>query len=332
MTAPFPRRRALGTLLVAALVVTAGCSGPPDRLDASVKEVPSDIVLGSPESGAPVPAPVPPAVPVLTGPGVPPSLFDLGVPTGPSTTTPRTTPTTGPVRPACPTADPFSTPRRDAPNRVTEPPPAGPLPYRIDGTFSVSGANARQGRFPTSSTRTIANIRPTGSGFTYEVAAELAGTTTTTGYQVIRQSDVPGEAGIYVTFVATRAPSGATARFQPTLPIKFTEFPMVPNVSVTAAGTDPASATTVAWTTTVRQKARVDACGTPLDAITVQLTDGRATSPSTDVAFTATYAIATQFGGIAVADTVALQGREGLDDVSRRIVSTIDVEPGRAAR
>lgn len=331
MIVSFPRR---WPMVLAALAVTAAaCGGPPDPLDVAVKEVPSDIVLGSAASGAAVPAPVPPSVPVLSGPGVPPSLFDPPAFEVPAGSTPPngprpTSPTTAP--PACPAADPFAVPKREARNDIAEPPPTGPLPYRVDGSFDVSGANARKGRFPVSSTRTVQSVRATANGFTYEVAAELAGTTTTTGYQVIRRSSVPGEAGLYVTFVATKAPSGATARFQPALPVKLVDIPLLAGTSQTAAGTDPASATTVSWTTTVGKKVRVDACGTVLDAISLELTDGRVAGPATDVTFTATYALATQFGGLSVADTVTLQGREGSEQVARKIAATVSADPGRA--
>jgi hypothetical protein len=303
-----------------ALSLLAGCAGPARRLDLGIKEVPSDIVLGSPESGAPAPAPVPPAVPVLVGPGLPPSFFPPTRSSGPTTIQPPS---------ACPQTDPLAAPKLQATTRITEAPPQGALPYRVDGKYTVSGSDSRSGRFPADSTRTVSAVQATASGFTYQVAAQLAGTTTTTGYQVIKDSEVPGEAGLYVTFIATEAPSGATARFQPALPMKLVELPMIANNSVTAAGTDPISATTVSWSTTVRQKTRVAACGTNLDAITVVLDSGRVDSPQTNVDFSATYAIGTQFGGLSLADTVKIAGREGLDTVSRDITSTVSADPGR---
>ncbi|HUQ38707.1 MAG TPA: hypothetical protein VM030_01010, partial [Acidimicrobiales bacterium] len=166
---------------------------------------------------------------------------------------------------------------------------------------------------------------------TYEVAAELGGTTTTTGYEVIEASPVPGEAGLYVTFVATRAPGSATARFQPALPLKVVELPIVPSATFTTAGTDPASQVAVSWRSTVTTKTRVDACGTPLDAYRVQLSDGRAVGPALDVTFTAAYAIGTQYGGLSLADELVVQGNEGDDTVSRRIKSTVSAEPGGRA-
>lgn len=312
-------RRRAGSVLVA-LSLLAGCAGPDRRLDLGIKEVPSDIVLGTPEAGAPAPAPVPPAVPVLVGPGLPPSFRMPGSPTAPTTTEPPL---------ACPKTDPLAAPRLQAATRITDPPPEGALAYRVDGTYSVSGSDARSGRFPPTSTRTIEAVQVTSTGFTYQVAAQLAGTTTTTGYQVIKTGDVPGEAGLYVTFVATEAPSGASARFQPALPMKLVDLPMIANNSVTAAGTDPISATTVSWSTTVRHKTRVAACGTNLDAITVSLEGGRVDGPQTNVDFSATYAIGTQFGGLSLADTVKIAGREGLDTVGRDISSTVSADPGR---
>lgn len=315
-------RPRVAAVMVMALMAGA-CGGPPDPLDVGVKELPSEIVLGSPESGAPAPAPAFPAVPVLVGPGVPPSLFTPA----PERREPPRAEEPPPV--PCPPTDPLAAPRLEAKNRIASPPPEGPLPYRVNGEFSVSGADPRSGRFPPDSVRTVGRVVNSPSGFTYEVAASLAGTVTTTGYQVITSAAVPGEAGFYVTFVDTKAPSGATARFRPPLPMKLLEFPIVAGNRVTAAGTDPISATTVSWTTSVGPKVRVAACGTPLDAITVDLVGGRVDGPETNVDFSAKYSIGTQFGGLLLADSLTVQGREGLDTVSRKIDSIISTEPGR---
>lgn len=306
-------------LLLLVTITAPACSGPTRSLDVGIKEVPSDIVLGSPESGAPAPPPVPAVVPVVVGPGLPPGLF---APPGGS----AQSSTTLPSKP-CPDTDPLMAPKRQATTTISDPPPEGTLPFRVQGVFSVSGPDAREGRFPSESTRTIAQLKPTATGFTYQVAAELAGTTRTTGYQVINRSSVPGELGLYVSFIDTESATGATSRFHPALPMKLVDLPMIANNTVTAAGTDPISATTVSWSTTVKQKQRVAACGTMLDSITVVLDSGRADGPDTDVDFSAIYSIATQFGGLSLADTVKTAGREGLDTIARDISSTVSADP-----
>lgn len=316
-------RSMVAAVVVALGLVAAACSGPSQPLDVSVKELPSDIVLGTPEAGAPAPPPIPPGVPVLVGPGVPPSMF-TPIP-GPPPTGPTTTTT---VPAACPDTDPLAAPKVEATNRATKPPVEGELPFRTSGTFSVSGANARTGTFGPTSTRTVTDVRATSTGFTYSVAEALSGTVSTVGYQVIPTSNVPGEAGIYVTFMHAEDGAGSTSAFDPPLPLKLAEFPLVANTSVTAAGTDPRTATTVSWTTTVGQKTRVPACGTPLDAYTLTLSNGRVDSPQTGVDFSVTYAIATQFGGLSISDKRVIRGREGLDDASREISSTVAVDPG----
>lgn len=319
-------RRGRVILLLVSTLVLVSCRGPADPLDVAVKEVPSDIVLGSPDSGSPAPPPIPPGAPVVVGPFVPSSIFDL--PPSSSPTSVAGSPTTTAPAPACPKADPLEAPKREATNRIFDPPPARALPYRVEGTFTVSGANPRSGTFPPTSIRTVSPARSTSTGFTYTVAAELAGTTTTTTYQVVKASDVPGEAGLYVASLVSRRSDGATSRFEPPLPMKLVDLPMVANTSVASAGTDPRSATTVSWRTTVRQKVRVDACGVPLDAYRVELVGGRVDGPDTNVDFVATYTIATQFGGLFVADTIEVKGREGLDDVTRKITSIVSVDPG----
>jgi hypothetical protein len=317
---------------VACALVATACGGPSNPLEIAVKEVPSDIVLGSPESGAPAPPPIPPGVPVLVGPGVPPSSFTSLV--APQATTsagraPATTTTVAPPPPAaCPATDPLAAPKREATNIATQPPTEGVLPFRNEGTFSVSGANARTGTFGPTSIRTVANVRMTATGFTYSVAEKLNGTTSTVGYQVINNSTVPGDPGLYVTSIHAADAAGATSQFDPPLPLKLTDFPMVQTTAVTAAGTDPRTATTVSWTTTVGQKRRVAACGTPLDAFVLELTGGRVDSPQTNVDFSVTYAIATQFGGLSIYDKRVITGREGLDQASRQISSTVAADPG----
>jgi hypothetical protein len=323
-------RMALASILCALL--SAACAGPSNPLDIAVKEVPSDIVLGTPESGAPAPPPIPPGVPVLVGPGVPASTFtSLASPPSTARTTGATTTTTGVTLPppvACPATDPLAAPKREATNRSTQPPPEGTLPFRNDGTFSVSGANARMGTFGPASTRRISDVRTTAAGFSYTVAETLNGTTSAVGYQVIPVSTVPGEAGLYVTSMHTADGAGATAQFDPPLPLKLAEFPLVQTNTVTAAGTDPRTGTAVSWTTTVGQKRRVAACGTPLDAFTLELTGGRVDSPQTHVDFTVTYAIATQFGALSIYDHRVITGLEGIDQASRDITSTAAADPG----
>lgn len=322
-------------LLVAASTL-AGCAGPREDVDVGIREFPSDVLLGEPDAPVVAPAPVPPTAVVLTGPflGDVPTAGGGGPTTSvsrPRTSTPggSTSTTTPRAAARCPAADPLAAPAAVADNRSTTPPVAATYTFRNDGTFDVSGPNARKGVFPSSSTRSVRNVRTVANGFTYEVAAELAGTTTTTRYQVIPTSDVPGEAGLYIAAVRTEAPGATTSSFSPPLPLKLLEFPAIPGISYTSAGTDPATATSMSFTATIGNKVRVDACGTPLDAIKVDLTSGRVDGPGTNVEFTATYAIATQFGGLSVQDTINVTGREGLDTVSRKNTAITNETPRR---
>jgi hypothetical protein len=72
----------------------------------------------------------------------------------------------------------------------------------------------------------------------------------------------------------------------------------------------------------------VDACGTVLDAWTVSVTGTIASaSTTTNLAITATYHVATQFGGIIVADDVQLNGTDHGTSAAYHDASVISTRP-----
>ncbi len=325
-------RALVGALLLA--LSAAACSGPREPLDVGVREVASNIVLGA-QGGRvdrPVAAPIPPA----------PVAVNLPTPArvpAPPRFAPTPTPAP-PIEDPCPTADPLFVPAHAAPDDLGEPPVEESFAYRNDGTFSVSGPNANEGVFDQPSTRAIEEVLVDPDGdVTYDVVAELAGTTTRSSYLVRNarpvedplgvgdQAGLDPQRGFYLTAVESTLPDGSTTTFAPAAPLRLLRFPAFVGDTFDAVGTDPLSGTTMQYTATVAARARVDACGELIDAIRVELTEGRIDGPNANVEFAATYDIATQYGGLIVRDQVAVSGREGLDNVTRSNIATISRVP-----
>lgn len=319
-------------VLLLAATLTASCGAPADPLDLGFKEVPSDVVLGT-QTTPPPPGPPPAA----GGPErlipLPPSIVALPPPPFEPGRRPIVAP---PPSPVCRTADPLRAPAVEAPSSVAAPPRDAQYLYRNRGTFEVSGANARRGSFPETSLRTIKVLAVSDDRrvFDFSVAETLGDITTATTYRVVKPVagavPAPGaaaEAGLYIVRLESARASGETAVFSPTPELRLAAFPLVRGAQVQTRGVDPTSATTMSFTSTVTGKARVDACGEPLDSFTLELTEGSVLSPEQDLDFAATYAVGTQFGGLLLRDTVAFTGTDGDAGVSRSNTATITRSP-----
>jgi hypothetical protein len=225
----------------------------------------------------------------------------------------------------------------EAPPRITSPPTAAQYLFRTDGTFKTSGADAREGRFPSASLRTVSGGIPNASdnGFFFNVQETLGSVTTKTDYEVITSQPL-GTAfapGIYLYRVTSRGSDGQEDVFQPSPSLPLAAFPLTRGARIEARGVDPTTASAMSFVSTVAGKARVDACGEPLDSWTLELTQGRFLRPEkdTDLEFSATYSLGTQFGGVILRDTVAYAGTEQGSGLSRTVTSTIAQVPRPAA-
>lgn len=312
-------------------VFTAGCAAPERPLSLGFKEVPSDVVLGAQNPGsedagiAPAPdrnSPLPPSIVAL-----PPPAFEMG----------RRPVVAPPTLPICPAADPLVAPAVEAPANIDAPPVPGQYLFRNNGTFEVSGPDARRGKFPATSLRTVQLLfqEEDRSVFEFNVSEILGDITTTTAYRVVRTSDLTatpagaGEPGLYIRQVESRRADGESTVFNPTPPLKLAALPLVRGARVESRGVDPTTATAMSFVSTVAGKARVDACGQPLDSFTLELSEGTVLSPQQDLDFAATYAIGTQFGGLVLRETVAFTGTDGDAGVSRSNTATISQTPKR---
>jgi hypothetical protein len=327
------RTRLLPVLLLG--VLAAGCAGPDRPLSVGFREVPSDVVLGAQSTPTPVaPAPAPTLLPDLVLPP-PPSVVALPPPTfevrDPVTTGP--VPLPAPTASPCLVADPLQAPVLEAPSSIPAPPAEAAYIFRNVGSFEVSGADARRGSFPATSLRTVDVLVTSEDGtlVDFSVAETLGDITTTTTYRV-NQAETPlpaagGGPGIYVLRVESTRSDGSRTVFEPAPALPLATLPLQRGEVVEARGVDPLTATTMSFTSTVTGKARVDACGEPLDSWTLELTDGRLISPTQDLEFASTYALGTQFGGIVLQETTAFAGTDDGAGVSRTNTSTISQVP-----
>jgi hypothetical protein len=167
---------------------------------------------------------------------------------------------------------------------------------------------------------------------------------TTTTYSVTPESPLTDLSGVFIRQIVTRFKSGGTDTFNPQSPgVKLLHFPAEPGVQWDSHGADPLSQTAMSFHAQIGRelpdgndpdtlpdiqgKARVDACGQPLDAWWVQIKDGSIVGPNTNLTLNALYAIAPQFGGFPVMEEVEVKGtNRGLQTNSKN-AATIAKEP-----
>ncbi len=312
-----------------ALVLTAACGGPQRPVDVGFRQVPSDVLLG----GSPTPSAVAPSAPPLPLPVIPPPSVVSLPPPPPFSPSPVAVATTPPaVVPSptgCPALDPLAAPRLEATPSIDAPPVPASYAFTNAGTFAVSGAEPRSGVFPERTLRTYGALtRPSSGTFTYDVAETIGDTTTTTTYRVVTDASLPSETnGLYLVRMTYARADGTTASFDPVPAPQVVALPLIRGATSDQRAVDPRTQTTMSFTTTVEGKARVAACGEPLDTWTVHLSQGTLRSPNQDLQFDATYQLATQYGGIVVGDAVAFTGTDSGAGVQRSNTATISVPP-----
>ncbi len=318
-----PSRLALAS---ACLLLTA-CGSPTKPLDVGFKEVPSSVVLGAQTSPTPAPSigpvsavPLPPPPSVIS---LPPPTFALPPPGGPVPPPPSI-----PSTPACPVADPLAAPKVEAPTTIGKPPVAAAYLFDNVGTFSVSGADARSGTFPERTLRLFGNVQGSAGDFAYDVSERIGDTTTTTSYRVVNQTTRPGQdTGIFIVKMTYTRADGSASAFTPVPSLKLASLPLLRGATTDQRGVDAQTQTVMSFTSTVEGKARIFACGEPLDTWTIHQTDGQFISPTQNLTFDASYQLGTQFGGIILADSVAFKGSDGDASIQRSKRATIAAVP-----
>lgn len=304
-------RRTFTAACLAVAILTSACGAAPS-LPIGVKEYPADIVYGDTSKPEP-PAPVPGADPAPAFPGflAPPAPRTELPGQSPSTTTPRPSTTLAPV--ACPADDPLEVPRKEAPPEVRDDPQPGRYLFRQEGVARVDGKVAST--LAPSAERRLDNLRALQlSSYRFDLTVKEFEAETTTTYEVARRG---AENGLHIAQIRSSDPFGTSA-FTPSAPVKLLPFPANTGSRWRSAGTDPLHGITLSINGLVKGKTRVNACGTPLDAWLVEVgTDpqtgqpSRIVGPGRSVVITGTYAVATQFGGLIVAEDLTLDGTDG---------------------
>ena len=328
--------------IVLALVAVAvtGCAGPEPRVDFGGKAVPTNVAFGKPKSDAP-PSPgtaVPVLQPVPGGVGVVPVVpgFFPVRPAAPEAPAPGATapgapaapPPSAPAAPAapaaCPAQDPLAFPTREATNVVTGEVPEGAFPYRVTGSFTVNGTKT-----PYSGTdvQTVKRLEADAAGRArYSMSFRALDVPFTVTYAVQQPVEaVPGEIALAAT--VQDSSDGTGASFRPVEPLRLLQLRAERGASWTEATSDPLTASSATVEGTIVDKARLNACGRPVEAWKAVVTQ-RIVTPGQDVTATRTLFFGTGYGGLLLGEQVSYTGTAGGDAISGESTTTINVDPG----
>ncbi|MFT5223524.1 MAG: hypothetical protein ACI867_001845 [Glaciecola sp.] len=322
----------------------AACGGPVAPLQVGTQTVQVALILGEREAIVATPAPIslPPQTPIA----LPPIIIRI--------TRPAPPPVLAPVPPPelCPQFSPIDP--VVAADPVTSLRPAeATYPYRTQISGSLGGDEiAFEGETMWAVRDVIENAN---GSFSYSVDVLLDDEVqTTTTWRIlpegteVRTGDnplgllpetppevaAPIEPGFY--FESTTYANGGS--FTPVNPIPIVQFPITTGTTYQTSGSDGVS--TMSFTSTVGDRVKINACGTPLQAWQISLTEGSyATSASNGtspvVNFTRTLFFAPQFGGLVVGDIEATtgSGTPGFpaDSFSQSHTVNVQPEPGQVA-
>jgi hypothetical protein len=307
-----------------------------------VRAVAGDVAYGAQSLPAGTPAAAQAPAPVALAPGAPPLLY--GAPPPPQITFAPTATATPP--PACLTAPPDAVPALAADPSATVPPAPATYLWHETGTYSLGGGPSLP--FPKLLTHRVSNVSaPDATGsYTFGVTTSAGGLTglqeVSYSYQVVpppaSTTNVQGvstsqAAGLYLAGMDVKdnaLPTPRVARFAP--PLLLMQFPGTDLPSWDTAASDSASGTSIKLHGAVTKHVVVDACGTTVDAWQVEAA-GTLVGPNQNLALTLVYDVATQFGGLVVAETSDVTGKEvsggSLQDVASHVAATTSVLPKR---
>lgn len=336
------RRRVQFGLGGAVLLLVTGC-GPNPGLDVGLRHQGVPVLFGLPTPSAQST----PSSPPLAGELVPNFPAPLTAPPPPfevSTPTPVATPTPIP----CPTPSPVTFPKETASTTATRPPAATPYVFRYSGTQTFNSGTATQTvkALPVSGTNEVKHVSPVASDghYTFDVVENYNSRTTTTTYLVEPNSTTSAQplqtmqAGLYLSAQVTVDSDGTQSNFQPQPPVELMPFPANPGTQFQSAGVDPLNQEAMNEESPgggqVGGTERVPACGAVVDAWHVEIVGqivrgGGGTTTNFDEVFD----VATQYGGLVVAEHLKENGtdQKSGQPYSYDITKTIDTVPQDAS-
>lgn len=342
---------------LALLAVTTAC-GPRERVSLGVRDVITDVLLSSarPTPSAGPAAPLPPGfpfVPVDVSPGGDGSVSLPPLPSESPLPAPQ----------SCPPARPLASPAHAAPNRPDVAPRPGSYPTRVDGSYRLTGSIAASGVYGPSGVRVVRNVAPLsqGAGWSYDIADERG---LTTSYEVIpaalgpdnvpvdsANQPVPTQPGIYITGFSYERADRTALTLAPQPPLMVAKLPFTAADKWTSHSTDAAKGVSIVLngqtglgTRFDPVKARVDACGTLLDAWWVEYTvdttpvapqvpagtepPSQITGADLAVRFVGSrVAFGSEYGGIPLEELYVLAGTDAGTTVAIRRHAVTSVEP-----
>lgn len=347
-------RSRAGAALIPLLLLSSSCVQPPDPLEVGVKEIATDIVLASADEETDAQVAGDSKIKVGKPPtfSVPPVALGTGRKPGDSGGKgPK-----APGRPVakCPDAGPLEAAAAAATARPAAPPVEGTYSYDVDGTYRYRGAVDETGRYPATSTRTVEDVRKIDGGYSFKMKDDLG---VSAGYSIyprqrvaeddpvhVEEGSHPIEAGIFVNEIRMERADGSPLVLRPQPELRIATLPMVRGQKFESTSVDPRSGITIRVNGQIGLgkkfdplKARVDACGTVLEAYWVSYTVDT-TFPETsttrlfgsdiDLEFAGTrVAFGTQYGGIPLQEIVTIRGSDAGTTVAIDRTSTIMSEP-----
>ena len=314
-------RRTLALALASCACLTA--CGPASHLDlqmrsvnVTVQHIVTPAVTIVPAATVPVPAPLP-ALPPLTSYLQPPVVQQ-------------------PVRRqiACPKAGPFDVPDQPASPLLTGSPAPATYEQRAQGSAGTAGAlKAIRGTVTVSVVRLAPSSTSAGQQVdSWRVERRSGSSTSVEVYDLVRSStaDAAIAPGIYLVGLAWDDPVRGKVTFRPAgngvfvlpNPVEIAQQP-VKGVAAQSASTatDPQTLTTLSLARNVLGRQRVDVCGKLVDTYTVSMSGVLVTRDAQwQVAWTEQ--LATAYGGIDVASSLALSSPSSGLSWSRTLLST----------
>lgn len=300
-------RRALGLTAVALAVMSSAC-GPKPGLEVGVKDYPTSIIFGGKKKPAPLP-PLPAIVPSPYFPSFiePPAPLPVYVPP----------PLPLPPPPAC------KLPNLDAevpavPAAAADGPKDGASTYTVAG-FTREGTVEKP--LPAKQVRAVKRGAADAVSITWDVATTTDTGTYTVTYALLHPLSDSSLDGLYIRRVVTTDKTGAVVEaFDPTGEgLRIFAQPAANGTSWNSGAADPLRGTSMRLTGMVKDKERLNICGTIVEAwSSVVSIDVDKVDPQTGDSVTshidATYTVAPQYGGLIIADKVKQRLGHQLDN------------------